>query len=67
MGSKIMAQNPKFDKLNLTKGNCGHLAECHNLPADSARELFKPSKDTENLVVSIYKKVEISGFLFMTS
>jgi len=26
------------------------LAKCHNLPADRARELFKHSKDSENLV-----------------
>jgi len=29
---------------NPTKGNLGHFGKSHNLPADWARELFKPSR-----------------------
>jgi len=30
---------------------------CHNSPAARARDLFKPSKDPESLLVSIEKKI----------
>jgi len=36
----------------------------HTSPADRGRELFKPSKDCESSVVSIFKKLGI--FLFET-
>jgi len=34
----------------------------HNSVADGARELFKPSKDAENLVVAIFKNWKVSDF-----
>jgi len=41
------------------------LAKSHNLPADWARELFKPCKDLESLVCKIKKIILVSGLWFL--
>jgi len=55
-GTKIMAHKPNFDK-NSTPTNVDPeyiipmAMTGHNSPAESARELFKPSKDSKSLDV----------------
>jgi len=41
--------------------------QLHNLPADCARELFKPSKDWQVFESAVKKKFELQVFLWVTS
>ena len=67
-GAKIMAHKPKIGykfKSGKRLPQVVILAKRHNLPADFAKKLFKPSEDSESLVIQNLKNFLVLGLGFL--